>query len=402
MKKLIILILVTNVLSFSLFSQIWVQKQEMPGDERHNAVSFSVFEKGNVALGYNGSNRLDDFWEYNPANNSWTQKSDFTGLARSAGISFTTDSVAIIGAGWNGIQGYFDIYAYNPISDVWTPKASYPGAAARNCLATSVQGKGYVGGGDALTPPYKEDFWEYDPSSDSWVQKSNFPFGPRVAGIAFGIDDIAYFGLGHDGSVDYNDLWAYNPSTDQWNQMKSFPGFERLQASCFVVNGKAIVGGGSRLGSGSIKLSDYYEYNPKTNDWKPVFSFANGARGNSRGFAVSKSGYICTGVSENGAEMNDLWEYTPSTVSVNDQNNSVKVTVYPVPNNGILNLQYDTKGSDATFKLFNSFGQLILIKGADGTVNHMKIDLHQLAEGNYYYHFIHNNGIVSGKIPVIK
>ncbi|MBT3932977.1 MAG: hypothetical protein HOF35_01845, partial [Bacteroidetes bacterium] len=66
MKKLIILILVTNVLSFSLFSQIWVQKQEMPGDERHNAVSFSVFEKGYVALGYNGSNRLDDFWEYNP------------------------------------------------------------------------------------------------------------------------------------------------------------------------------------------------------------------------------------------------------------------------------------------------------------------------------------------------
>jgi hypothetical protein len=49
----------------------------MPGVKRSSAVAFNTSSNGYVGTGYDGLNKLQDFWKYNPTSNSWAQVADF-------------------------------------------------------------------------------------------------------------------------------------------------------------------------------------------------------------------------------------------------------------------------------------------------------------------------------------
>ena len=70
---------------------IWTQKAAFPGTSRHLAVAMAVDGKGYFGTGYDGTDRLNDFWEYDPVANSWTQKADL-GLSLS-GLEIKDTSV---------------------------------------------------------------------------------------------------------------------------------------------------------------------------------------------------------------------------------------------------------------------------------------------------------------------
>lgn len=77
----------------------WVKVADFPGQTgRSGAVAFVMGNKAYVGTGYNGKDRLKDFWEYDPATNSGTRKADFGGTARlrlrPALPSATTDTLA--------------------------------------------------------------------------------------------------------------------------------------------------------------------------------------------------------------------------------------------------------------------------------------------------------------------
>ncbi|MEZ4849501.1 MAG: kelch repeat-containing protein [Bacteroidia bacterium] len=387
--------------SLSSFSQSWYQSQSM-ANGRINAISFSLAGKGYIALGNDGFNHLSDVWQYDPGSATWNAMSNFPSTPRSEGFAFSAGNLAYVGGGWNQANTFYDLYAYDPVTNMWAQKSSYPGKGGRNCLYASVNGKGYVGGG-ALNAdlPYGQDFWEYNPATDSWTQKSDFPFGPRATGVSFGIDSIVYIGLGHNGAISYNDLWAYNPANDTWTKMADFPGVDRTQASYFVINGKAIVGGGFQLMNG-FPLSDYYEFDPEMNTWTQISSFANGARSNSRGFAIDDTGYVCIGKDVNGNFLSDLWEYRPWASSINDYKKDIKMVIYPVPGSNELTILYDTEGTLAKFSLYNLNGQLILSKSQNSFSNQIKIDLSELPDGNYNYIFGVKEGKKSGIISIRK
>ena len=48
----------------------------------------TVDSKGYFGTGYDGANKLNDFWEYDPTANNWTQKADFPGTARYDAVAF--------------------------------------------------------------------------------------------------------------------------------------------------------------------------------------------------------------------------------------------------------------------------------------------------------------------------
>lgn len=89
----------------------------------------TVDSKGYFGTGYDRVNRLNDFWEYDPATNTWTQKADFPGTARYGAVAFGVSGKAYIGCGDDG--NYLkDFYAFNPSSNSWQQIVSIGGLNA--------------------------------------------------------------------------------------------------------------------------------------------------------------------------------------------------------------------------------------------------------------------------------
>src|SRR4030042_1121939 len=58
----------------------WIELSDFEGVPRSDAVAFAIGTKGYVGTGYNAEDeRLKDFWEYDPDQNTWNQNADFPG-----------------------------------------------------------------------------------------------------------------------------------------------------------------------------------------------------------------------------------------------------------------------------------------------------------------------------------
>jgi N-acetylneuraminic acid mutarotase len=202
-------------------SNSWTRKGDFPGPARFNAVGFSIGDKGYVGTGiFHGryGPLFNDFWEYNPVTDSWLQKDDFPGEKRHDAVGFTIDGKGYIGTGY----GHKDLWEYNPETGNWTRKADFDGAYRSRAVGFAINGKGYIGTGDG-TASYR-DFWEYDPYRDLWIRKSDFSGGEILAAVGFSIGDKGYIGTGSYYDNEWNfhvlsDFWEYDPSRDIYPQV---------------------------------------------------------------------------------------------------------------------------------------------------------------------------------------
>lgn len=388
------------------YNQTWTQKANFTS-ARFAASSFSVNGKGYICLGSDAQNYFNDLQEYDNITNTWQSKAQFPGALRRTAISFVIDSLAYVGLGWNnnGPSTYTDMYSYNPNQDTWTSIASYPGNGGRQSMAAAVLGKGYVVGGITnFQTPYSNQLWEYDPLINSWAQKVNFSGGSRAGGIMFGIDSLVYCGLGHNTIIDYQDLWAYNPILNTWTQMANFPGVGRLNANAFVVNGKAIVGGGYRLNNSNTTLNDYYEYDPSTNSWSSISAFTAGNRSVHSSFTIGSKGYICGGWGpNNNSYLNDLWEYSMITTTISErdiENNNV--SIYPNPSNGLFKLEFPNFQENIHIRIFSVQGSVVLDQDVSFIKGISEIDLSEFDDGFYFYNIQIDKNAFSGKLIINK
>src|ERR1035437_10915125 len=80
----------------------WVQKANIGGSAtRDRAVGFSIpnIVKGYIGMGSDNGGILNDFWEYNPLNNTWTQKANYPGLGNNGDMGFYIGSKGYICGG---------------------------------------------------------------------------------------------------------------------------------------------------------------------------------------------------------------------------------------------------------------------------------------------------------------
>ena len=119
---------------FNTFNETWDSIKSMPqGQERQYACGFSSATKGYIFGGTDGTQRLNDLWEFDPLQNLWTQKTSLRALGRSGASCFVLGSTAYI-----------------------------------------------IGGLPDSTTPTNE-VWSYDISADSWLQKNNLPASGNLA-----------------------------------------------------------------------------------------------------------------------------------------------------------------------------------------------------------------------------
>jgi N-acetylneuraminic acid mutarotase len=257
---------------------------------------------------------LNDIWELNPLTRQWTWMSGSSTLA----------CVTISGAKQCGQTGVY--------GTLGTPAAgNTPGGRASAASWTDAAGNLWLFGGSGfssvIVPADFNDLWEFSPSSGewTWMGGSNTPsqhgvYGtlgtPAVGNIPGSRESTAtwtdsggnfwlFGGYGFDSAGNQsplNDLWKFTPATSQWTWMSgtstlscttqppggcvapsavygtlgvpaagNTPGGRYLTSGWTDSNGNLwLFGGaenGSGLGGGTVDLNDLWEFNPSTQQW---------------------------------------------------------------------------------------------------------------------------------------
>jgi N-acetylneuraminic acid mutarotase len=294
----------------------WFKRSDFEGVPRSSAAVFTIGDKAYVGLGYDGENRLTDFWQYDPQLNNWTRKKDFPGAARNGAVAFSIDPNGYVGTGYDGTNRLKDFYKYDPSTDSWVQIADFGGTARYGAVAFSIGTKGYVATGDDGS--FLKDLWEYDPLTNQWTQKVSLGGSKRRNAVAFVVDGKAYVCTGVDNGVYEDDLWEYDPSSGLWTGKRSianvsdesyddkYSDIVGTNKVAFSISGKGyVVTGGSGTTGNSV-----WEYDPSTDLWQQKTSFEGTSRMEAVGFVLGSYTYVSTG--RNGSYyFDDLWGFGP-------------------------------------------------------------------------------------------
>ncbi len=210
--------------AYNTSTNTWSQKAVGQFPPRFYAVSFSLNGKGYLGSGNLAQSKTDtptssnDFYEYDPTNDTWNLKNAIGPTGRYGAVSFTIANKGYVAFGANSTVASYpflwvgslvpSIYEYDPLTSTWTLKGSsgsFPGTI--NAQAFVINNKAYVAGGfvpgivannatvDGTTI---YNTIEFDPITNTWTMKSSLPDGyQRHNGSAFSLLDRGYLTGGH-------------------------------------------------------------------------------------------------------------------------------------------------------------------------------------------------------------
>lgn len=305
----------------------WKRSSEFEGVGRTEAVSFTIGNKVYVGGGYDGDDRLTDFWEFDQNTGTWLQKAPFPGTPRNSAAAFSINGKGYVGTGIDEDDHELkDFWEYDPSSDQWTRKSDFGGTARYNAVGFSIQGKGYLATG--YDGNYLKDLWEYDPLTDTWLQKASLGGSKRSEAVAFVHHNKAYIVTGINNGSYLNDFWVYDPSNNSWTEKRKIndvsdeeydddygENIKRSNAAVFVMGNKAFLSGGDRGGL----LSTTWVYHIDNDTWEEKTYFEGSVRQGALGFSILDRGYIVSG--NNGSYyFDDLWEFLPDAEQDDDDN----------------------------------------------------------------------------------
>lgn len=412
MRKLSRTILLFVFLFSSIFSfateNTWDKRESIGGSKRERAVGFVIGNRGYIALGQDTLNLMcNDLWEYDPGTNSWTQKANFPGQARRDAAAFTIGLKAYVGTGHNNADAFAgtvlnDMWEYSPVTNSWTAKAAFPGSWTGGIYYStgfSVLGKGYLCCGKLGASNYSNQLWEYTPTTNTWLQKANYPYGGRYGGVAFVINNIAYFGTGTDENVFTNDFCKYNPATNMWTPIASFPGSERFSCSSFVLNGNGYV----VLGSDGGYKDELWMYVPGDDYWYQKAAFPGGARRSAIAFNINNRAYAGSGKGLSGTRR-DFWEYTPNAPVGISEDEDIIAAIFPNPCSDatsiILSPEISSQYQQLSYQLFDMQGRVV--RSSEINMPRTFIERDNIRAGNYLLCISSDQQFLSSKLIIFE
>ncbi len=317
----------------------WVTSAYFGGNNRSEAVTFTIGNLAYVASGYDGITRYNDLWSFDPTGNantgSWTELASMPqtnstggGTIRSSGIGFSIDSLGYVGTGYDGYNPMKDFWQYSPATNSWTQKADFIGGARYDAVAFGIGSFGYVTTGyDGLTD--HNDNWQYDPASDTWTEKESMPGQKRAQAVAFVYKSKGYVVTGVDNGQATGDFWVFDPSKSgggSWTQLNrifnfssltfddGYTNIERWNAAAFVILGttsgdKAYI----TTGENGALYTFTWEYDFGTDLWKEKTPYEGVARTGAVGLTVQNRGFVGLGRTSS-QPLYDLREFHPNEV----------------------------------------------------------------------------------------
>ncbi len=383
-----------------LFAQVygWTQKASLPAPGRYGAVSFVIGNNAYVCSGTgDGVLNFQDMWAYDKLTDTWTQKANMPGTSRRRTNIEVVNGIAYMmgGVHWHGGSGnntiLSDFWSYDPATDAWTQKADLPFGALGGGISFAIGNEIYFGIGLDQYQVQQNIWWMYNASTDSWTQKTSFPGNTRIHGVSFRSKDRFFFGLGiTTGSVLCADLWLYNASTDTWIQKADFPGGARYSAASFYVGDDGYIMGGY---AGQLK-KDVWQYNYAGDNWNWIGDYTAGYRDDNTGFSITNTGYCGFGISNTTNFNTDLWEFTPISTGINENNSRLaNILVYPNPALTFINI----KSNDIQkIEIYEISGKKILDENYKNETN-ICLNINSFPKGLYFIKVYTEAGIKVSK-----
>ena len=386
MMRLLLLLTVLIGSQNSIWGQnSWLDRAELTGFKREQAVGFSIGNKGYVGTGVDTSETvLKDFWEYDPILDSWTQKADLAGVARRNAIGFGFDDKGYLGTGLDNDEALTgvklnDFWEYTPATNSWVQKANFPGSGGLGiyyATAFTADSKGYICGGKLGPSLYTSEMWEYKPSIDQWTMRASFPGGIRYNMSSLTVNNVAFVGLGTDQNNYRNDWWKYNPATNIWVAQPNFIGGARGGASTFTIGSKGYV----CLGTNGGLKDDLWEFDPILETWSPRANFGGSQRKQAISFSIGNRGFVGTGSGVSGKKRT-FFEYVPAISLGTDELSDVTITCFPNPATDFFQIQTD-QAELTKAVLYSSQGQIVASYSKDNS--NWNCSRNGLPAGAYY------------------
>ncbi len=152
-----------------------------------------------------------------------------------------------------------------------------------------------------------------------WTKKADFGGLSSVDAVGFSIIDKGYIGTGYSGTNgQLSEFWGYNPTTNNWTVTDYYIGSECSGATGFSIGNKGYFGAGliDYYPPPYNYIYDFWQYNPTTNIWIQKANYSGWAASYKTGFSIGNKGYFGTGYGDIGngvlSNTNDFWEYDPS------------------------------------------------------------------------------------------
>ncbi len=302
----------------------FITRSELDGVARSEAVTFVIGDTAYLATGFDGLNRLNDVWKFDPVG-GWNVKARFPGVARNSAVGFSIGSNGYLGTGYDGANNLNDFWQFNPALNTWTRKADFAGSPRYDAVGFGILNNGYISTG--FDGNYLKDLWIYNPVADNWTQGVSLGGLKRSGAVAFVYNNKAYITTGNNnGSVStVNDLWMYDPSTLAWTAERKisnvssdtyddgYTSIVRNNAVAFVMGSKAYITTG--LGASGADINDTWEYDFATDLWAQKSSFEGTARDGAVSFTVKARGFLGTGKNST-QPFDDLFEFDPNATLV--------------------------------------------------------------------------------------
>jgi hypothetical protein len=157
----------------------WKQMNNCPAGNVEGMATFAIGNHGYIGGGWNNSNFLNAFWEYDTANDSWTTIANIpvsNGLG-GAPESFVIGSKAYICDGWDGGSTHTlsDGYVYDTVTKAWSvfTNMGANGIERYYSVAFAIGNYGYICAGKDSLGTNLKDLWQYNPCSDSTLASIN-------------------------------------------------------------------------------------------------------------------------------------------------------------------------------------------------------------------------------------
>ncbi|WP_211327163.1 Kelch repeat-containing protein [Chitinophaga flava] len=294
----------------------WIKRSEFEGVGRSAAASFVIDNKAYVGTGYDGENRLQDFWVYDVDLNQWTQKAALPGVGRSGAVGMAMAGKGYVGTGYDGLNKLSDFYQYDPASNTWARKADFAGTARYGAVSFALNDKGYIATG--YDGNWLKDNWRYDPASNAWTQVQSLTSGKRQDGNAFVIGNKAYVCMGTANGTYVSDFYAFDGGTETWTALRAIDNvsdqsyddnynFKGSGAAAFAMRGLGYIATGTKTGLSTA----VWEYNPGTDLWVQKTDFEGAARNGATGFTVKDRGFVVLGTSSS-QPFDNMFEFDPT------------------------------------------------------------------------------------------
>jgi len=311
----------------------WIYRSEFKGSQRTEATGFTVGDTAYVGTGYDGQDRAQDFWAFNPdGNGSWAQRALFPGVARNSAVGYTLSGKGYIATGFDGTNKLKDVWRFDPLTNTWKQMNDFKGPARYDAVSFVIGDTAYVGTGYANNEygsgsSNSGDMYAYVASTDTWYDKS-FDGSKRTQAVAFVHDSKGYICTGNNNGTQLKDFWYYDPKSGSWTQLRKisnetdesfdddYSDIVRSNAISFVLGDYAYISTGAN-GSNTLKT---WKYDFTNDQWTRKTPFEGTSRIGAVSFVAKSRAFVTQGNSGS-TYLDDIWEFNPDQEQTTEDNN---------------------------------------------------------------------------------